>query len=103
MGRLVAVLGRLGGVLGRLEATWGRLGASWRPRGASCGRLGSFLAVFHARFSIQRGLNLGMLSWMPFFNGFLHDFASQNRSSNIENSLNSIGKIGIFCLQAILT
>ena len=59
---------RLGVVL---EASWirlgdvlGRRGPSWTSRG----RLGSILEVSCARFSIQRGLDLGMLSWMPFFN-----------------------------------
>ena len=106
-GRLESILKRLGGVLG---SSWRRpgavLGTSWSvlgPLGASCGRLGSVLEVSCVWFSGQSGLNLGMLSWMSFFNWFLMDFASKNRSPNFEKSLNSIGKIGIFCFQAVLT
>ena len=94
---------RLGVVL---EASWSRLGTSWSvlgPLGASCGRLGSVLEVSCVWFSSQSRLNLGMLSWMSFCNWFLMDFASKNRCPNYEKSLNSIGKIGIFCFRAVLT
>ena len=68
LGRLRRILERLGGVL---EASWSVLGASWGVLGrlgASCGNLGGVLKVSCARFSVHRGLNLDMLSWMPFFN-----------------------------------
>ena len=88
-----------GAALGRF---WGHLGASWgRPGGGlvrfgpSCGRLGGVLEVSCARCSVQRGLNLGMLSWIQFFNRCLVDFASQNRSPNLEKSLNSIGNFAL--------
>ena len=80
----------LGRSWGHLGASWGRLGGVLGRLGPSCGRLGGVLEVSCARFSVQRGLNLGMLSWIPFFNRFLVDFASQNRSPNLEKSLNSI-------------
>ena len=93
--RLRVSLERLRSVLGRL---WGRLGGVLGRLGASCGCLGDVLEVSCGRFSVQRGLNLGMLSWIPFFNRFLVDFASQNRSPNLEKSLNSIGKNHLFLL-----
>ena len=86
MGRLGSILGCLGefravlgasweylGPSGRrlgvvLEASWSRSGGVLGRLGTSCGRLGSVLEVSCARISIQKGLNLGMLSWMPFFN-----------------------------------
>ena len=106
-GRLESILKRLGGVLG---SSWRRPGAVLGtslsvlgPLGASCGRLGSVLEVSCVWFSGQSGLNLGMLSWLPFCNWFLMDFASKNRCPNKEKWLNSIGKICIFCFQAVLT
>ena len=51
-----------------LEASWSRLGGVLGRLGASCGNLGGVLKVSCARFSVHRGLNLDMLSWMPFFN-----------------------------------
>ena len=69
-----AALGRFWGHLG---ASWGRLGGVLGRLGPSCGRLGGVLEVSCARFSVKRGLNLGMLSWIPFFNRFLVDLASQ--------------------------
>ena len=91
-----ATLGRSWGHLG---ASWGRLGGVLGRLGASCGCLGDVLEVSCARFSVQRGFNLGMLSWIPFFNRFLVDFASQNRSPNLEKSLNSIGKFAFFAVR----
>ena len=86
----------LGDVLERLGSSWGVMWASWE-------RLGSVLEVSCVWFSGQSGLNLGMLSWMSFCNWFLMDFVSKNRCQNYEKSLNSIGKIGIFCFRAVLT
>ena len=54
-------------------------------------------------FQSKRELNLGMRCWMPFIIRFLVDLASENQSPNLEKSLNSIGKIGIFCFRAVLT
>ena len=59
--------GRLGAVLGRLGDVWGRLAASWGIWGPSWSVLG---AVF----------------------GFWSDLPSENRSPNLEKSLNFIGK-----------
>ena len=73
-----------------LGPSWGRLGGVLGRLGASYGCLGDVLEVSCARFSVQRRLNSGMLSWIPFFNRFLVDFASQNRSPNFEKSINSI-------------
>ena len=124
LGRLGSILGCLGKFRAVLRASWEYLepsgkrpGSSWRrpgdvlgtswsvlgPLGASCGRLGSVLEVSCVWFSGQSGLNLGMLSWMSFFNWFLMDFASKNRSPNFEKSLSSIEKTSIFCFQAVLT
>ena len=44
-----------------------------------------------------------MPSWMQFFNRFWLEFVSEIRFPNLEKSLNSIGKIGIFCFYAVLT
>ena len=90
------VLEAFWGVLGGLETSWGRLenilirlGGVLGPLGASCGRFGSVLEVSRVWFSGQRGLNLGMLSWMSFCNWFLVDFASKNRCPNYEKSSTS--------------
>ena len=89
---LGGVLERLGGVLG---ASWGVLGASWGVTWASWGHL-----VPH--FQSKAWLNLGMLSWMAFFNR-LNEFASEFRPPNLEKSLNSIRKIIRLSFQIILT
>ena len=81
------------------EASWGRLGSVLEP---SWGRLGASWAVLGS-ITNPKGFNFGMLSWMPFFNWFLVDFASENRSPNLDKPLDSIGKISIFGFQAILT
>ena len=69
---------RLGVVL---EASWSRLwgrlgglGPSWGVMWAFSERLGGILCPM---FSLK-GVDLGMLSWMPFFNCFLVDFASED-------------------------
>ena len=78
-GRLGSILGCVGNFRAVLGASWEYLEPSgrrlgivlevrWGRFGASCGRLGSVLEVSCVRCSVQRGLDLGMLSWMPFFN-----------------------------------
>ena len=89
------ILGSLGRVLGEFEAP---LWASWGVLaclGASWGRLG-------IDFGSNGEVDSGISSWMPFSNRYPSDFASKNRSPVLEKALNSIGKICIFCFQAIL-
>ena len=78
---LAAVLGRPWGVLGCLGASWGRLGLDFRSNGE---------------------VDSGISSRMPFSNRYPPDFVTKNRSPILEESLNSIGKICIFCFQALL-
>ena len=86
----------LGRILGRLRASWRLLGAPRRRLGASWGRLG-------LDFRSKSDLNWGIPSWMTFYIRCLSDLPSENRSPNLEKSLNSIGKIVCFSFQAILT
>ena len=118
-------LSLLGGVLGVswavLEPSWnhlegvqgtssGRLGPSWAVLGRHMGPswaviwkswsrlLGILCPIFN-----PKGVRLRHAILMSFFNWFLKDFASKNLSPNLEKSLNSIGKICIFCFQNFLT
>jgi len=89
------VLGSLGNVLEEFQAP---LRASWdvlKGLGVSWGRLG---LDFRSNGEVDSSIS----SWMPFSNRYPPDFATKNRSPILEESLNSIGKIGIFCFQALL-
>ena len=66
----------------RLGALWGRLGLDFRSK---------------------MKLDRSSPSWMSFLSRFSIDFASENHSPNLINSLNSIGKTLLFSYQAILT
>ena len=93
--RHVRVLGSLGDVLGELlaplRASWGVLACL----GASWGRLG-------LDFRSNGEVDCGISSWMPFSNRYPSDFASKNRFPIFKKSLKSIGKLDMFCFQAIL-
>ena len=81
LGEFQAHLGASWGVLACLGASWGRLGLDFRSNGE---------------------VDCGISSWMPFSNRYPPDFATKNRSPIVQKSLNSIGKIVIFCFQALL-
>ena len=92
--------GFLGTVLG---PSWGRLGASW-----GCLRtvLGPSWAVLEAFGAVLGRLGAVLeRSWgqLGFFYRFLSDLPSENRSPNLEKSLDSIGKVIFFSVQAVLT
>ena len=113
--------------MSRLAASWVLLrasgGAPWEASWARLGSLGDVLGEFQAPLRASRGVlaclgaswgclgfdfrsngevDCGISSWMPFSNRYPSDFASKNRSSVLEKSLNSTGKIGIFCFEASL-
>ena len=81
---------RPGGVLGRLGTSWGHLGGVLE-------RLKDHLGCFLGGFICIIPFFLAMPSWMQFSNRFWLDFVSEIGFPNLEKSLNSIGKIGIFC------
>ena len=87
-GLLRGASSRLGGVLKPLGPSWGRLGgvfdrlggvlrASIVRRGASWLRLGPSWVLLGFKFHAKRLLNLGMPSWVRFFNGCSSEFASE--------------------------
>ena len=86
------------------------MGPSWGRLGASCGCLRTVLGPSGAVLEAF-GAVLGRLgavlerSWghLGFFYRFLSDLPSENRSPNLGKSLNSIGKIVFFSVQAVLT
>ena len=98
-GRLGRRPGRVLGFLGDvLEESQAPVRASWdvlEYLGASWGRLG---LDFRSNGEVDSGIS----SWMPFSNRYPPDFATKNRSPILQKSLNSIGKIGICCFQALL-
>ena len=89
------VLGSLGRILGEfrapLRASWGVLaypGVSW-------GRLG-------LGFRSKGEVDCGRSSWMPFSNRYPSDFAPKIDPRSLKKTLNSNGKISIFCFHIIL-
>ena len=111
LGASWGVLGTSWGVLGSSwEASWARLEASW---GLSWGWVTHLLGSPRASWDVlgaswawlwyQKAPKWGIPSWITFFNRFLSDLPSENRSPNLEKSLNSSGKPIFFGFQAIST
>ena len=104
----MGIFERPGNILRCLSKFRAVLGAPSEYRGPSGSRLG---VVLEAPWSRLRGV-LGRLGSVlevscaildAIFDSCSLDFASENRSPNLEKSLNSIAKINMFCFQAILT